>query len=169
MSIDKVEILREVAEFACENLQPVLNEKSDYPKSFKLDEISETLLINNSTFIKMKRVRDKDDDWGTCDLHKQWQNGNEEEEEEEKEEEEEEEEVEPLFLPHPPMYGGFTWVKVYYLQRSTRNSLVTSTLHSRCTSWMDITGTSKTNFILVQLKLMNPMKCWSPTFLLKTS
>jgi hypothetical protein len=62
MSIDSVELLREVAEFACKNLQPVLDEKSDYAQSFEWNEISETLLINNSTFIKMKRLRDNEDD-----------------------------------------------------------------------------------------------------------
>jgi hypothetical protein len=61
-SIDNVEVLREVAEFACKNLQGVLDQKSDYTKSFEWNEISETLLINDSTFIKMKKLRDKEDD-----------------------------------------------------------------------------------------------------------
>jgi hypothetical protein len=68
MSIEKVEILREVAEFSCQNLQRVL---------------SESLLINNSTFIKSKRIRDdEDDDWGTYNP------------------------------PHPLMYGGITWESI---------------------------------------------------------
>jgi hypothetical protein len=126
MSIDKLEILREVAEFACQNLQHVLDETSDYTKSFEWDEISETLLINNSTFIKSKRIRDnEDDELGYFKPLKQWQNGNEDEEEdevevEEEEEEEEEkeveveeeEEVELPFPPHPSMYGGITWESI---------------------------------------------------------
>jgi hypothetical protein len=127
MSIDKVEIVREVAEFACQNLQRILNETSNYTKSFEWDEISETLLINNSTFIKMKRIRDnEDDDWGTYDPLKQWQNGNEEEEEEKEEEEEEEEEVEPPFLPHPPMYGKITWESI---AESLSQGVLPSTLY----------------------------------------
>jgi hypothetical protein len=119
----------------------------------------------------MKRLRDKeDDDLGNYNPHKQWEHGNEEEEEEEEEvEEEEEEEVEPPFPPHPPMYGGITWESIEESLSSARNSLVTSTLHSTCASWRDITGISKRNFILVQMKSMNPMKCWNRSFLLKTS
>jgi hypothetical protein len=51
---DNTEVLREVAEFACQNLQRALNEKSDYTKSLEWNELSESLLINDSTFIKMK-------------------------------------------------------------------------------------------------------------------
>jgi hypothetical protein len=61
-SIDNVEVLREVTEFACQNFQPVLNKKSDYTKSFECNELSETLLINDSTFIKIKRLKEKEDD-----------------------------------------------------------------------------------------------------------
>jgi hypothetical protein len=67
-SIDVVEIVREAAELACQNLQRVLNQTSDYTKSFEWNELSESLLINHSTFIKSKRIRDnEDDDWGSYD------------------------------------------------------------------------------------------------------
>jgi hypothetical protein len=113
----------------------VLDEKSDYTQSFEWNGISETLLINNSTFIKMKRPRDKeDDDWGEYNTHKQWEHGKEEkkeeeeeeEEEEEVEEEEEEEEVEPPFPPHPPMHGGITWE---YIAESLGQGVLPSTLY----------------------------------------
>jgi hypothetical protein len=107
-SIGVVEIVREAAELACQNLQGVLNQTSDCAKSFELNEISESLLIN-STFIKSKRIRDnEDDELGYFKPLKQWKHGKEEEEEEkeeevevEEEEEEEEDEVEPPFPPHP--------------------------------------------------------------------
>jgi hypothetical protein len=127
MSIDVVEILREAAELACQNLQNVLDEKSDYTQSFEWNEISKTLLINNSIFIKSKRIRDKEDDeLGYFKPLQQWEHGKEEQEEEEKEEEveevdeeieeeeeeKEEEEVEPPFPPHTSTYGGFTWESI---------------------------------------------------------
>jgi hypothetical protein len=75
------EVLREVSEFACHNFQRVLNEKSDYAKSFEWNDLSELLLINDSTFIKIKRLREKEnDEWGDYYPHKLWENGNEEEE-----------------------------------------------------------------------------------------
>jgi hypothetical protein len=40
----------------------VLNEKTDHTTSSELDELSEKLLINDSTFIKMKRLRKEEND-----------------------------------------------------------------------------------------------------------
>jgi cobalamin biosynthesis protein CobT len=124
-SNDVVEIAREAAELACQNLQRVLNETLDYTKSFEWNEISESLLINHSAFVKSKRIREnEDDELGYFKPLKQWEQGKEEEkedqkeeeeeeeEEEDEEEEEEEEEVEPPFPPHPSMYGGFTWESI---------------------------------------------------------
>jgi hypothetical protein len=57
----------------------VLNEKMDFIKSFKWDQLSEKLLINDATFIKMKRLREEEnDEWGDYNPHKLWENGNEE-------------------------------------------------------------------------------------------
>jgi hypothetical protein len=132
-SNDVVEIVREAAELACQNLQRVLNETLDYTKSFEWNEISESLLIKDSTIIKMKRIRDKeDDDWGTYDPNKKWAHGKEEkkkdqkeeevevldedieeEDEEEEEEKEEEDESEELPFPkHPSSCCGITWESI---------------------------------------------------------
>jgi hypothetical protein len=132
-SNDKVENLRQVAEFACQTLQHALDKTSHYTQSFDWNEISESLLINDSTFIKSKRIREKeDDDWGTYDPDKKWEHGTEEEEveveveEEEEEEVNEEEEVEPPFPPHPSSYGGFTWESI---AESLNQGVLPSTLY----------------------------------------
>jgi hypothetical protein len=45
-----------------------------YRQSFEWNDLTETLLIKNSTFIKLNRIQDdEDDDWHTCDPEK---NGN---------------------------------------------------------------------------------------------
>jgi hypothetical protein len=127
-SNDVVEIVREAAELACQNLQHLLDKTSDYTKSFEWNEISESLLISDSTFIKSKRIRDKeDDDWGTYDPDKKWEHEKEEEkEEEEAEEVEEEEEVEPPVPPHPSTYGGFSWESI---AESLSQGVLPSTLY----------------------------------------
>jgi hypothetical protein len=177
--IDNVEVLREVAEFAYQNLQRVLNEKSDYTKSFEWNELSESLFINDSTLIKMKRLRNKEDDeGGDYDPHKLCENGNEEEEEEEKEEEEEEEEEveEPPFPKHPSMCCGITWENI---AESLSQDTLPSTLYKELPRQVYFafqmcileghTKYLKNELHLGGRKLMNPMKSWRSSFLLKTS
>jgi hypothetical protein len=75
---NSVEVLREVAEFTCQNLQRVLNEKTDHTKSFECDQLSEKPLISDSTFMKMKRLREEEnDEWDYFNPHKLWGNGKE--------------------------------------------------------------------------------------------
>jgi hypothetical protein len=100
---ENIEILREVAENVCKNLQRVLDKQSDRTKSFQWDELTETLLIDYSTFIKMKwlrNVHDENDEWSFYNTLKRWENENKEEQKEPVEEEEEEDEEETVFPPH---------------------------------------------------------------------
>jgi hypothetical protein len=93
------------------------------------NELSETLLINNSKFIRMKRLGEKEnDEWGEYNQHKLWENGKEEEQEEEEEEEQEdeEEEDEPPFPPHPSMCCGITWENI---EESLRQGTLPSMLY----------------------------------------
>jgi hypothetical protein len=76
--------------------------------------LTETLLIDDSTFIKMKRLRDAQDEnaeWGDYNPLNQWENENEKEQKEavEEEEEEEEKEEETAFPRNSSMCCGFTW------------------------------------------------------------
>jgi hypothetical protein len=91
--------------------------------------LTNRLEIDDSTFIKIKRVREiveENNDWNSCNQLKRWEEG-EEEEQKEKEEEEEEEEEEEAAFPHPSACCGFTWETI---EESLKEGTLPSTLYN---------------------------------------
>jgi hypothetical protein len=79
---ENIEILKDVAEFTYKNLQRVLDLQTYHRKLFQWNDTTNKLEIDDSTYIKMKRLRLKQevsDEWNLSNPLQRQENGEEEE------------------------------------------------------------------------------------------